>query len=426
MKPGGVERPRMTGVESALADLERALCRDRCHAVVCAPPGPAREALLRELAPRLSGALRVLRLPDLADADALCAALLSELGEAPGIDAEASLIGVAKRLAGQGSALALVAPDARALPVASLRRLGRLAVLSRPGLRLVLCVATEAAAARDTLSEIMVPLGVGAVKVVLDAPPERAAAAALAAPAPAPLARSAAPAPPAPETTPRQAPRRRDPVLTANRAARRARELLAGRAGWSALAALGLALGAAALHRPDAEPARTAAAPLERAAPAAVLASLPQPALDPDPEPEPQPEPAPPAPPRAPAAAPVAVARLARPPAPAPAAAPVADVAPLATLLALPPVAPPEPAAAELAAPAPPEPEAPSEPPIRVSVNADPWARVQVNGRDVGVTPMSDLELPPGSHRFRVRFPDGRVIERSVRVDALRDHVHFP
>ena len=53
-------------------------------------------------------------------------------------------------------------------------------------------------------------------------------------------------------------------------------------------------------------------------------------------------------------------------------------------------------------------------------------ARIQVDGRDVGVTPMSDLRLAPGAHRFRVRFPDGRVIERSVHVDALRDHIRFP
>jgi hypothetical protein len=157
------------------------------------------------------------------------------------------------------------------------------------------------------------------------------------------------------------------------------------------------------------------------------------------------------APPRAEQAVPVAA-----PPAPAPAPVPVApqpQPKPRAVAVAMPrpvpeiaPVAsaPPEPivvAAVEpfveppQAEPAPPEPTslAPATPEaeptprtIHVSLNALPWANIEIDGRDFGVTPMADVQLTEGPHRFRARFPDGRVIERTVRVDALRDHITFP
>jgi hypothetical protein len=63
---------------------------------------------------------------------------------------------------------------------------------------------------------------------------------------------------------------------------------------------------------------------------------------------------------------------------------------------------------------------------VRVSLNAQPWAHIEVDGRDLGVTPMADVELEAGPHRFRARFADGRVMERTLRVDALRDHITFP
>jgi hypothetical protein len=65
-------------------------------------------------------------------------------------------------------------------------------------------------------------------------------------------------------------------------------------------------------------------------------------------------------------------------------------------------------------------------PTIPVSLNARPWARIEVDGREVGVTPLADLPMAPGPHRFRAHFPDGRVVERTVRVDAYRDHISFP
>ncbi len=63
---------------------------------------------------------------------------------------------------------------------------------------------------------------------------------------------------------------------------------------------------------------------------------------------------------------------------------------------------------------------------IRVSLNARPWARIEIDGRDVGITPLADLAVSPGLHRFRAHLPDGRVVERDLRVDRYRDHISFP
>jgi hypothetical protein len=69
---------------------------------------------------------------------------------------------------------------------------------------------------------------------------------------------------------------------------------------------------------------------------------------------------------------------------------------------------------------------APLERRVPVSVNARPWARIEVDGREVGVTPLGNVPLEAGPHRFRAHLPDGRVVERTTDVDAHRDHVVFP
>jgi hypothetical protein len=63
---------------------------------------------------------------------------------------------------------------------------------------------------------------------------------------------------------------------------------------------------------------------------------------------------------------------------------------------------------------------------VRVNLNATPWARIEVDGRDVGPTPIAGLRLTAGEHDFRAHMPDGRVLERRVRVDAYRDRIAFP
>jgi len=79
------------------------------------------------------------------------------------------------------------------------------------------------------------------------------------------------------------------------------------------------------------------------------------------------------------------------------------------------PFAPPSEVASALAAPR----------LVTVAINAVPWARVRVDGVEVGVTPIGALRLSPGLRRFAAEFPDGRLVEREVEVrEGLR--VVFP
>ena len=49
-----------------------------------------------------------------------------------------------------------------------------------------------------------------------------------------------------------------------------------------------------------------------------------------------------------------------------------------------------------------------------------PWAKVEVDGRDVGVTPLNEpLLLAAGEHTVRLINPDlGKDITRTVRITA--------
>lgn len=69
-----------------------------------------------------------------------------------------------------------------------------------------------------------------------------------------------------------------------------------------------------------------------------------------------------------------------------------------------------------------PEPVAPQ---IEVSINATPWAHIEIDGQPVGETPLGGVSLSPGSHRFHALFPDGRVSERVVEIDADERTVVF-
>jgi len=64
--------------------------------------------------------------------------------------------------------------------------------------------------------------------------------------------------------------------------------------------------------------------------------------------------------------------------------------------------------------------------PVLVHVNARPWAHISIDGRDQGDTPLGNLPLAPGLHRFRAELPSGRVLERLVLIDARNRHVSFP
>jgi hypothetical protein len=62
---------------------------------------------------------------------------------------------------------------------------------------------------------------------------------------------------------------------------------------------------------------------------------------------------------------------------------------------------------------------------IDVSINASPWASVEIDGEGVGETPLGGVPLSPGPHRFRLTFPDGSVKERVIEVDAEHRAIVF-
>jgi hypothetical protein len=84
-------------------------------------------------------------------------------------------------------------------------------------------------------------------------------------------------------------------------------------------------------------------------------------------------------------------------------------------------------AQAESASPAPPAPLVAARPvtPIPVQINATPWATIEVDGTSLGETPIAGVPLAPGSHVFKARMADGRVIERTVQISAETRYVTF-
>ena len=62
---------------------------------------------------------------------------------------------------------------------------------------------------------------------------------------------------------------------------------------------------------------------------------------------------------------------------------------------------------------------------IAVGINATPWATIEVDGVEVGETPIAGVPLTPGSHLFRARMPNGRVIEKTVEIGAETRYVTF-
>jgi len=63
--------------------------------------------------------------------------------------------------------------------------------------------------------------------------------------------------------------------------------------------------------------------------------------------------------------------------------------------------------------------------PLAVQINASPWANIEVDGIDLGATPLANIPLFAGTHSFRARMPDGRIIERTVEIDAERRFISF-
>lgn len=63
--------------------------------------------------------------------------------------------------------------------------------------------------------------------------------------------------------------------------------------------------------------------------------------------------------------------------------------------------------------------------PVNVQVNARPWARVRIDGVELGATPLSH-RLTPGVYRLEAEFADGKRIERKIDVRAESRFVSLP
>jgi hypothetical protein len=62
---------------------------------------------------------------------------------------------------------------------------------------------------------------------------------------------------------------------------------------------------------------------------------------------------------------------------------------------------------------------------VLIYVNATPWAHIEMDGKEIGVTPLGNLPVAPGEHHFRALLPDGREIERTVLVSQEERHFGF-
>jgi len=385
-------------VEATIGDLERALCRDRSHAVVAIPPGSRGTLLLRVLEKRLAGSLPVVQVAaPAAGHGEICARILAELRQEPGHDAEERLLGFVRELAKRGSALVLLIGGAGGMQAQTLGCFGRLAAASKSGLRLVLVVEVEPRSEGNAIAELVAALGVGAEKVVLRTRVERDEAEACEA-APRvpselpgnriPQATEPAPGPPGLEEGGSQPRSLAEGIRAAGllRHVSQARRwpLFATAAVGIALALLGAQLRSAPTLPREAlpEPVRSAE-PGEPVRPPVPAAVRPVPSRA-------EAEPAGPGddPPRSPGGA--GSEAGARPTA-------KRSAKPTAAVRTIP-----------------------------VSLNAQPWARIEVDGREVGITPLADLPMAPGLHRFRAHLADGRVVERTMEIDAYRNHISFP
>lgn len=63
--------------------------------------------------------------------------------------------------------------------------------------------------------------------------------------------------------------------------------------------------------------------------------------------------------------------------------------------------------------------------PVLVSVNATPWAIIEVDGIEFGETPLAEIPLLPGLHKFVAKMPGGRVVERTIQIDQKTQQIVF-
>jgi serine/threonine-protein kinase len=72
----------------------------------------------------------------------------------------------------------------------------------------------------------------------------------------------------------------------------------------------------------------------------------------------------------------------------------------------------------------------PAEPPPVVVAKGElvllirPWAKVEVDGHEVGVTPLDPIELSAGPHKVRLINPQlGKDLTRTVQISASEKQV---
>lgn len=437
--------------ERALAELSAAVERGEGAVVLLGPPGIGKTLLLRVLAERLSPRFRTAYLPYPAlPPPAACRWALQALGEVVLEDAEAELLAYARGAAEAGAPVAVLVDDAGSMPAATLRRLVEIAAEARGALRLVFAALGDRSA-RPELEGI----GAKAQWVALEAPMSREETEAYV------NARLAA-AGVSRELRDRFDARAIDRLHARSegipaRVHEGATSLLRGRvdeapgraepAGWKATE-----------EPAPAEEADRARPGAERETPRA------SDALSPPPSPPVRPAPPAPGKAQAPASGPSREALRPPPRAPLrPARRRIAAWAGLAGGIVLGLLLwvalergggevgdwlrsvraevgdsggeGGAPGGAGLEGTARGDLEAPGiraggaagpgGEPVRVNLNADPWAAVEVDGIDLGLTPLARVPLEPGRHVFRARMPDGRVVERQVVIGPTRRHVTF-
>ena len=62
---------------------------------------------------------------------------------------------------------------------------------------------------------------------------------------------------------------------------------------------------------------------------------------------------------------------------------------------------------------------------FKVGINAFPWALIEVDGVEIGETPIAGLALAEGAHTFRAYMPNGKVREKVVIIDSVNRSVAF-
>ena len=351
-------------VAFAAKALRDALCRDRAHLVLVGDR-PVLSRAPRQLAAEIEPAVQtiVLRL-ERRSAEDVAPLLLAALGWRGDVNPELRLSTALAEVSNAGGAVAVVLPNAMSLSTSTLKRIGSLAAGSRECLRLALLVERNGSVP-ETMG-LVEALGVGAEKVVL-------------APAALSTTESLRPVPFAPVLDARTI---RIGRPTTARERRIRRRMVSIAVALAALAAVPI------LWSQDGAPSGFRGPPqfseLWARQPVAATAEL--------------------------AGEPVLYAKNeVSTPREEPAEAPP---------LAAPPAEPPE------SAPTP-EPEPTPVPLAQLSVNARPWARIDIDGREVGITPLGDLRLAIGEHVLAARFPDGRLVERRIRVGLHGSHIRI-